>query len=569
MHNRQRSGGGSGASTPPLEAEASGLNTPAQQQRANDADRAQGAFSISDRPDPEMTRRDGDEGKGTLEWLAIQSVCTVSIFAALLGYDIGVMAGALLPMSRDLDFTSSQAEVAVGCLNFISAVGAIGGGVVYNRHGAVKCVKFAMVLYAIGMFVIALSGSFASVFFGRLVCGLGVGLGFAICPQYIAEISPPSWRGVLVSMFEISINIGLLTGYIANLAMERVEDSPRWRGLMLLPTVPTVLTYAFLVPKLPESPRWLLRDGSPGKEALAREVLVKTCGAEAASPALADIKQVLAAQQEQHRVSISAAGEGAGAFVGKKNTGWRALFFEPAPRRALLIGAGTAFFQQANGSEAAVYYVPQVLRAAGVKSEHSQLQAAALVGVCKTICIVVGQFSVDVYGRRVMLLSSVGAVTGSLALLSWCLGNVGNAGGATAGITLAALCLFMMSFSLGVGPVTWVVTSEIFPLTVRSKGTAFSMALNRLTSGTGGDDVPDAHGVAHRERCLRALHVHERDAVRPDVPVPARDQGQDAGGDRGESGGKRGRARRVPAGRKRQRGVTRERFFTRVFFTRA
>ncbi len=462
------------------------MNTPAQQ-RANDADRTQatsGAFSVSDRPDPDMTLRDGDEGTGTLEWLAIQSVCTVSIFAALLGYDIGVMAGALLPMSRDLDFTSSQEEVAVGCLNFISAVGAIGGGVVYNRHGAVKCVKFAMVLYAIGMFVIALSGSFASVFFGRLVCGLGVGLGFAICPQYIAEISPPKWRGVLVSMFEISINVGLLSGYIANLAMEYVDDSPRWRGLMLIPTVPTALTYVWLVPKLPESPRWLLRDGSPGKEALAREVLVKTCGADAAGPALADIKQVLAAQQEQHRTSISSAGEGAGAFVPKRNTGWRALFFEPAPRRALLIGAGTAFFQQANGSEAAVYYVPQVLAAAGVKSEHSQLQAAALVGVCKTICIVIGQFSVDVYGRRVMLLSSVGAVTASLALLSWCLGNVGSAGGATAGITLAALCLFMMSFSLGVGPVTWVVTSEIFPIQVRSKGTAFSMALNRLTSGT-------------------------------------------------------------------------------------
>jgi MFS family permease len=305
------------------------LNTQ-EQQRANDADRTQatsGPFSVSDRPDPDMTLRDGDEGKGTLEWLAIQSVCTVSIFAALLGYDIGVMAGALLPMSRDLDFTSSQEEVAVGCLNFISAVGAIGGGVVYNRHGAVKCVKFAMVLYAIGMFVIALSGSFASVFFGRLVCGLGVGLGFAICPQYIAEISPPKWRGVLVSMFEISINVGLLSGYIANLAMEYVDDSPRWRGLMLIPTVPTALTYVWLVPKLPESPRWLLRDGSPGKEALAREVLVKTCGADAAGPALADIKQVLAAQQEQHRASISSAGEGAGAFVPKRNTGWRALFF--------------------------------------------------------------------------------------------------------------------------------------------------------------------------------------------------------------------------------------------------
>jgi MFS family permease len=106
-----------------------------------------------------MSLRDGHNSKGTLEWLAVQSVCTVSIFAALLGYDIGVMAGALLPMSRDLDFNSTQGEVAVGCLNFISAAGAIGGGVVYNKHGAVRCVKFAVVLYAVGMAVIAMAGS--------------------------------------------------------------------------------------------------------------------------------------------------------------------------------------------------------------------------------------------------------------------------------------------------------------------------------------------------------------------------------------------------------------------------
>jgi hypothetical protein len=139
---------------------------------------------------------------------------------------------------------------------------------------------------------------------GRLVCGLGVGLGFAICPQYIAEISPPKWRGVLVSMFEISINLGLLCGYVANLAFETLPDSARWRSLMVLPTIPTALVYAFLLPKLPESPRWLLRDGSPGKEALARDVLVKTCGELAAGSALADIKQVLHAQLESRNVSV-------------------------------------------------------------------------------------------------------------------------------------------------------------------------------------------------------------------------------------------------------------------------
>jgi MFS family permease len=106
---------------------------------------------------------------------------------------------------------------AAGCLNFVSAAGAIGGGVLYNRHGAVKCVRIAVVLYAVGMLLIAAAYSFAQVFAGRVVCGLGVGLGFAICPQYIAEISPPAWRGVLVSMFEISINLGLCGGYVAGL----------------------------------------------------------------------------------------------------------------------------------------------------------------------------------------------------------------------------------------------------------------------------------------------------------------------------------------------------------------
>jgi MFS family permease len=435
----------------------------------------------------------GHHDESTLEWLAVQSVCTVSIFAALLGYDIGVMSGALLPMSRDLHFTSSQEEVAVGCLNFVSAVGAVGGGFMYNKIGAVRCVRVAVILYALGMFVIACGYGFPQVFVGRLVCGVGVGLGFAICPQYIAEISPPAWRGVLVSCFEISINLGLCTGYLANLALERLSDSPRWRGLMLLPLLPTAIVNFAMVPRLPESPRWLMRDGTSAREAAAREVLVKTCGEAAAGPALEEIKQVIAAQNGAERTR---GGYHRGEFDGEvpaepgdkspKPAGrgtWNALLSETVARRALLIGAGTAFFQQANGSEAAVYYVPQVLRAAGVRSEHSQLQAAALVGVCKTVCIVIGQFTVDVYGRRVMLLSSIAAVTGSLVMLAWCLG-AGAAGGATAGITLAALCLFMMSFSLGVGPVTWVVTSEIFPLHVRSKGVAFSMALNRLTSGS-------------------------------------------------------------------------------------
>jgi MFS family permease len=99
------------------------------------------------------------------------------------------------------------------------------------------------------------------------------------------------------------------------------------------------------------------------------------------------------------------------------------------------------------------------------------------------VFVVIGQQLVDARGRRPMLLSSIVAVTACLITLAFCLGELAG-GGVDAGVTLFALCAFMASFSLGMGPVTWVVVSEIFPLEHRAKGTAVSMAVNRLTSGT-------------------------------------------------------------------------------------
>ena len=251
-----------------------------------------------------------------------------------------------------------------------------------------------------------------------------------------------------MSCFEISINLGLCGGYLANLVFVNLSDSPRWRLLMLLPLVPTSLIYILNIPQAARVPK-VAAEGTQN-EALARDVLVRTCGEAAAGPALADIKEIIAQQNAE---------EESQGDRGKK--GWARLFEEPVARRALLIGAGTAF-PAGERVEAAVYYAPQVLKAAGVESERDQLGAAAVVGMCKTVFITVGQFSVDRYGRRVMLLSSIAAVTASLWLLAYRLGAA-QAGGSAAGITLFALCFFMASFSLGMGPVTWVVASEIFP----------------------------------------------------------------------------------------------------------
>ncbi|EEH56651.1 major facilitator superfamily, partial [Micromonas pusilla CCMP1545] len=416
-----------------------------------------GTFERDPEESPETTR-------APLPWYTVRVVAFVAAIVALQGYDIGVMAGARLAMQRDRNFETWQSEIVVGCLNFVSAFGALAGGMAYNKHGAVRSVGAALALFVLGTAVAASAYSFTQAACGRAVCGVGVGLAFATCPAYLAEISPPARRGAVVAAgFELAIVSGLLLGYVASLIAVTCEDddATRWRVSVGAP-VPVAILLLALVPWMPESPRWLMREPNP-RAAEALEVLRKTFGV--GSPG---------------GVKSKSPGNGRRRRVGSASGGWRGVFSDdPACRRALVVGVGLMFFQQACGTEAAVYYVPTLLRDAGWSSETDQIKAACAVGATKTFFVLVSAFVIDgLGGRRRTLLTSVAFSFACSVALAASVASV-----ASPAATLTVLCLYVAAFSAGVGPVTWVVNAELWPRAVRARGTALGVAVNRATSG--------------------------------------------------------------------------------------
>jgi len=235
--------------------------------------------------------------------------------------------------------------------------------------------------------------------------------------------------------------------------------SSAWRwmlGLGTLPPAAILLSLAWL----PESPRYLV---ATGKEAAAAEVLGRIYTPEEAA---ATMSVMLEERRETKTLPLCA--------------GLRRVFLPPkgAPRAMIIAGLGCAFWQQATGVEAAVYYTPETLEAAGITDESQLLLATVGVGLIKVAFIVIAASLVESYGRVRLLLISTAAIGLSQALLA-----LSFVGGRTVWLALFGQCLFMAAFSIGAGPCSMLVASECFPLQVRGFALGVATMLNRTTSG--------------------------------------------------------------------------------------
>lgn len=170
------------------------------------------------------------------------------------------------------------------------------------------------------------------------------------------------------------------------------------------------------------------------------------------------------------------------------NEVWKELFLHPIPavRHALVAGVGIHFFQQITGIDSIVLYSPRIFKKAGIKSDDGKLLATVAVGFTKTIFILVATFFLDKIGRRPLLLSSVAGMILSLTLLGMGLTIIDQSDttitwAVALSIVMVLACVAL--FSIGMGPITWVYSTEIFPLRLRAQGTSIGVAVNRVTSG--------------------------------------------------------------------------------------
>lgn len=393
----------------------------------------------------------------------------------MMSADIGVMSGAVILIREELKLTSIEVELLVGILNVVSLLGSFASGKTSDYIGRRYTISVAAATFLAGALLMGLAPSYAFLMAGRVVAGVGVGYSLMIAPLYNAELSPDLSRGLLGSLPEFFIVMGILLGYIANYILSSLPSRINWRIMLGLAGLPAILIGFGLI-FMPESPRWLVMKGRVRE---AKEVLVRTSSSEEEAEArLTDI--TLAATSASVSVAASP-GDWSGQGV------WRELLSPSRPIRRILIAAiGINFFMQASGNDAVVYYTPEVFRAAGIRNKKHLFGVNVIMGVSKTAFVLVSALYLDRFGRRpLLLLGSVGmaASLAALGLGSKFLEHSNPKPLWATVVCIVAVCTDVSFFSIGLGPITWVYSSEIFPLRVRAQGTALAVSVNRLVSG--------------------------------------------------------------------------------------
>ncbi|XP_058078032.1 probable polyol transporter 4 [Magnolia sinica] len=393
-----------------------------------------------------------------------------SLNSVLLGYDVGVMSGAILFIQEDLKISEVQEEVLVGCLSIVSLLGSLGGGRTSDAIGRKWTMGLAAIIFQTGAAIMTFAPSFLVLMIGRLCAGVGIGFGVMIAPVYIAEISPAIDRGALTSFPEIFINIGILLGYISNYMFSGLSVHISWRIMLAVGILPSVLI-GFALFIIPESPRWLVMHNRVEE---ARSVLLKINENEAeVEERLAEIEEAAGNANPEKKLE-------------EKEVWLELLRPSPTIRRMLITGFGIQCFQQITGIDATVYYSPTIFREAGIMSKNGLLAATVAVGFSKTIFILVAIFLIDRVGRKPLLYVSTIGMTVCLFGLAAALTVIGHGVGSKEfgiGLVILAVCGNVAFFSVGIGPVCWVLTTEIFPLRLRAQASALGAVGNRVSSG--------------------------------------------------------------------------------------
>jgi sugar porter (SP) family MFS transporter len=379
----------------------------------------------------------------------VRLVCVAAATAATLGYDVGIMAAAIRPLEERMDLTGVQKEFAMGSLNFVAAFGAVGGGCVADRHGRKRTIAACCWLFVVGTVLMSLAPDYAALLLGRVVTGLGVGVAFVAAPSYITEVAPTDSRGRLNTVFDISINGGILAGYVTGFVVQLLWPG-NWR-LMLFCGVLLPVVVLGLLSGLPESPRWLML---VDQRVAAEAVLVGQLGntREEAVRTVRAMEQELAAERRSHPGS----------------------HFGPGQRLAVQLG----FWQQITGTEAVLYYSADFLARAGLESPTRRLLGNVFVGLCKLVPELLAMRYIDTAGRRPLLLGSACALTAATAALSAAFHF-----NASPYAVVLLLCGVMAAFSAGLGPFTFLSASENLALSERAVGMTYCAAANRCTSG--------------------------------------------------------------------------------------
>ncbi|NIJ18623.1 sugar porter (SP) family MFS transporter [Sphingomonas naasensis] len=369
------------------------------------------------------------------------AIIAASLAGLLFGFDTAVIAGVTEALRGTFDLSAAQLGAAVSAALVGTLVGALGAGHPGDRHGSRTVLLWIAIAYIISAIGSALSSGLGMLIAFRFLGGLAIGGSSVLAPVYIAEVSPPARRGMLVGFFQLSIVLGILAAYVSNFVIGLSLDGElEWRVKLGVAAAPALL-FLLLMLRVPHSPRWLHHRGRSEEARTAIGIL-----------SMGDPDTLLAQF-----------GEGVAAPGGDRLR-WH------LHRRPILLAVALAMFNQLSGINAILYYLGDIFAAAGFDAVSADLQAVA-IGVANLLATLLGMAIIDRVGRKPLLL--VGAFGTAVALASVALIYSSGQG---QHLLLPALIGFILFFAVSQGAVIWVYLSEIFPTAVRARGQSLGSA---------------------------------------------------------------------------------------------
>jgi SP family arabinose:H+ symporter-like MFS transporter len=391
-------------------------------------------------------------------------VCLIAALGGFLfGFDTAVISGTVGFVKNDFKLDALHEGWFVSCALLGCIIGVAFSGKLSDKYGR----KIVLIISAF-LFLVSAAGcikcsSFSQLVIFRLIGGLGIGVASMVSPLYISEFSPAKYRGMMVSLYQLALTVGIVVAYFSNAYIEILHNAiwhnaslqqifvtEPWRAMLGLGIFPSgiFLISLFLVP---ESPRWLMLQNQTDK---ARAILIKIDGPEKAED---EIDAFMAMEQSE---SVSNVNE----------------LFKPVYRKALYIGLLLPLLSQVCGINAVIYYGPKILERAGFTLSDA-LGGQVTIGIVNVVFTFVAIFTVDKWGRRPLLYTGIiGAVVSLL-----CIGSLFALGVTHGPAILIFILVFIACFAFSFGPVCWVVVGEIFPNGIRGK--AMSLATLSLWVG--------------------------------------------------------------------------------------
>jgi SP family galactose:H+ symporter-like MFS transporter len=368
----------------------------------------------------------------------------------LFGFDTGIISGAITFIQKEFELSNAMEGLIVSIVMIGAILGTVVSNFISRNFGRRDALVAAGALFTVCAIGSALATHTIFLITVRFFLGIAIGLASYTAPLYLAEISPRQVRGMIIAFYQLMIAAGLLASYISDLIF---TPSGSWRWMLGIPAIPGIFLLLFSL-KLPGSPRWLMLKNRPEE---TRRVLKRIFPPDQAEKEFNEIRT---------RVEVDRS----------TKPGWHALFDKKFVS-VLILGIGAQMMQQWTGCNIILYYAPIIFKLAGFATPIQQMWGTIAVGTVMMVTTIIAVKYVDKWGRRPILFWGLAMMMFSLTVLGIAT-HFAAVSSAAQAISVAFVLIYIFGFAISLGPIVWIICSEIFPIYSRDFGIMCTTAGN-------------------------------------------------------------------------------------------